>query len=81
MIKIWRILIYFYFSKVILVFSVLNNEHMLGEEYKYPDWAIPLGRKSVNFHISVLTIFEFSRLGFNGFICDVHSTVYDLQVW
>lgn len=29
--------------QVILVFSILNNEHMLGEEYTYPDWAIPLG--------------------------------------
>jgi Sodium:neurotransmitter symporter family len=29
--------------QVILIFSILNNEHMLGEEYEYPDWAIPLG--------------------------------------
>lgn len=28
---------------MILIFSVLNNEHMLGEEYSYPDWAYPLG--------------------------------------
>lgn len=32
-----------YFLQVILIFSILNNEYMLGEEYKYPDWAFPLG--------------------------------------
>lgn len=31
------------FLQVILVFSVLNSGGMLGEEYKYPDWAVPLG--------------------------------------
>ncbi|KAG5675836.1 hypothetical protein PVAND_005706 [Polypedilum vanderplanki] len=31
------------FLFVILIFSILNNEDMLGEEYYYPEWAIPLG--------------------------------------
>lgn len=31
------------FLFVILVFSILNSGSMLGEEYDYPEWAVPLG--------------------------------------
>lgn len=36
-------LLFFSIFQVILIFSVLNNEDMLGEEYYYPSWAVPLG--------------------------------------
>lgn len=29
--------------QVIFVFSLLGYEDMLGEEYTYPEWSIPLG--------------------------------------
>ncbi|CAO1338633.1 unnamed protein product [Diamesa serratosioi] len=35
------------FLFVILIFSILNNEHMLGDEYKYPEWSTTLGWVSV----------------------------------
>ncbi|CAO1336167.1 unnamed protein product, partial [Diamesa hyperborea] len=31
------------FLFVILIFSILNNEHMLGDEYQYPEWSTTLG--------------------------------------
>lgn len=41
------------FSQVILIFSILNNEHMLGDEYQYPEWSTTLGWVRIKFKYSI----------------------------